>query len=355
MTKLILPVVAFSALMLSSCGNDSDVQNAVQAETATRSFDVNGTKVLEFANQSDFDSAVTQLSLLENSAKKSEWMHVHYPMFRSIKDVYEDAMVEADEIGDSESDFDTFMDKYSSLYFPLYKEDAGFYVPIKDENVAYFANANCEVRIAGKTITLRDINDYQTLMDLGVAYYTNPKPKRLMVAENNDVITFKIDRGLMVNSVEGAAGKEYDSGWQQYDKRKVKLKARRRIFSTSTHPYLSALHTEFCFRKKKPRGWVNYSSYSKITGSYQAYGSNKAFPINFEQEQRSSHDHDDPNAIFYDESVGKYVLTRLICKYSIQYRGVASELHYEFMLPKAVSVVARYEPLMYPCYISPKQ
>ena len=212
MTKLILPVVAFSALMLSSCGNDSDVQNAVQAETATRSFDVNGTKVLEFASQSDFDSAVTQLSLLENSAKKSEWMHVHYPMFRSIKDVYEDAMVEADEIGDSESDFDTFMDKYSSLYFPLYKEDAGFYVPIKDENVAYFANANCEVRIAGKTITLRDINDYQTLMDLGVAYYTNPKPKRLMVAENNDVITFKIDRGLMVNSVEGAAGKEYDSG-----------------------------------------------------------------------------------------------------------------------------------------------
>ena len=114
MKKLILPVVAFSALMLSSCGNDSDVQNAVQAETATRSFDVNGTNVLEFASQSDFDSAVTQ------------WMHVHYPMFRSIKAVYEDAMVEADEIGDSESDFDTFMDKYSSLYFPLYKEDAGF-------------------------------------------------------------------------------------------------------------------------------------------------------------------------------------------------------------------------------------
>lgn len=78
MKKLILPVVAFSALMLSSCGNDIDVQNAVQAETATRSFDVNGTKVLEFASQSDFDSAVTQLSLLENSAKKSEWMHVHF-------------------------------------------------------------------------------------------------------------------------------------------------------------------------------------------------------------------------------------------------------------------------------------
>lgn len=131
MKKLILPVVAFSALMLSSCGNDSDVQNAVQAETATRSFDVNGTKVLEFASQSDFDSAVTQLSLLENSAKKSEWMHVHYPMFRSIKDVYEDAMVEADEIGDSESDFDTFMDKYSSSIFLYTRRTQAFMCQLK--------------------------------------------------------------------------------------------------------------------------------------------------------------------------------------------------------------------------------
>lgn len=319
MKKLFFTVL-FSTLLLS-CGNEGINQPPDVEFSSSNVSSISGANVLKFDSESALTDAVNELSKLASSKEKLDWVHSHYPGFTSIQDIYTEALVEADEIGDSESDFNNFMKKYDSLYFPLYKEDAGFYVAMRDLNIAFFVNSSYDVIIGNEIKNLKDIDDYSTLMSLGRAYYTI-KPNR--VASTSDFDDFILPSSGDLNTV----GTEYDSGWTQYDKRKVKLKARRRLVD-----YESKFHTEFCFRKKKPRGWVNYSSKSTINGIIRFSDVYSPISLNKSHDQRSSHD--DEVAVPVAINAKYFIFPGLKCQFTISYQGVPNQLSYSWEMKPA--------------------
>ncbi len=332
-----LPLLA--AFCLASCSNE-------EAELTSGTNTVNETKslnalanTLEFSSEAEFNDLVATLSKMSDSSEKSQWMHMHYPAFRSIRDVYNDAMVEADTMGDSDDDYNKFMGKYADLYFPLYQEDAGFYIPIKDENMAFLANPNCEVKIAGETVNLRDVNDYQTLMALGVAYYAEPAP--MAAADTDKDFDTFIEYGRDMNSV----GTEFDSGWNTYNNsRRVKLKARRRVSNN-----VSKLHFEFCFRKKKPRGWVNYSSNSTLKGTVKLANTGQSLPVEKSISGRSSHDFEIECPVHLDNRILTFLY--LDCTMNVQYQGIPQALNYKW--PMKAVICYTYRPKPDGVYIKP--
>lgn len=221
---------------------------------------------LSFGSYSEYQNVTCQLRNLGSNDERKQWMRDSYPGFVSIHDIYEQAGEEASTTDlVTEEQFNSFRCKYSCLYFPMVEEDAGFYIPIKDDAIAFLANRDCKIIIGNEEITVKDIHNYFDLQLTGRAFYE--LPSAMSVASE---IPFEIT-GYDMKSV----GPEYDSGWTEYKKEgtyhvKVKLKARRLLkkfeLSYATYGSKSFFHTEFCFRKKSPFGWLNYKDSSAISG-----------------------------------------------------------------------------------------
>ena len=140
-------------------------------------FSNDSVSILKFANHEEFEKDLYNLRCLKSSDEKEEWVHKTYPSFCSIMDIYEQAGEEAAESNlETEMEFLTFMNKYHNLYFPLEDEDAGFYIPIRDENIAYLANQDCMILIGDDVVDMKDISNYSDLQEAGKAYYELPKP-----------------------------------------------------------------------------------------------------------------------------------------------------------------------------------
>lgn len=326
---LTLPLLA--AFCLASCSNEeAELTTGTNTVNETKSLNVLA-KTLEFTSEAEFNDLVSTLAKMNDSSEKSQWMHMHYPAFRSIKDVYDDAMIEADIMEDTDDDYNEFMGKYANLYFPLYQEDAGFYIPIKDENMAFLANPDCKVKIAGKTVNLRDVNDYQTLMALGVAYYAEPAQMAAAATDQN------FDKLNNYEKTMNSVGTEFDSDWATYNNsRRVKLKARRRVTDN-----VSKLHFEFCFRKKRPRGWVNYSSNSTLKGTVKLANTGLSIPVGKSLSGRSSHDYEIECPVHLDNTILTFLY--LDCTINVQYQGIPQALNYKWQMKPVVCNT--YRPL----------
>ncbi len=248
MKKFLLFAMLIMAIGLSACTEVEEPISGVLTNTlVSRSRQATSLKdsMLSFNSQDDFMAAITHIESLSSEEDKINWVNENYPNFKSIQSLYWEAMDEMGKMEDIDTDkYDEFQQKYLGLYFPRYSEDAGFYVPMTNLDAAFLVNKECNVEIAGTVMNLRDIEDYSKLIELGRAYYSKESTMPM-----SDMASFNLNSTSM-NSV----GPEYDSGWTTYDKRKVKLKARRKFTSYSPTPAIkgskSLLHLEFCFRKK---------------------------------------------------------------------------------------------------------
>lgn len=350
MKKFILWAMFVMAVGLSSC---SDVEmpdtDATVGVVQSRSGQVSEYPVLSFDSQADFDKAVNTIASLPSEQAKSEWMKENYPDFYSIQNLYENAMEEMAEIDESSNtQYENFQEKYKNLYFPRYIDDAGYYIPMSNLDASYLVNKACEVSIAGETVNLRDVNDYGKLMELGRAYYASEQPMPVAAM------------GVFyLNSTEmNSVGPEYDSGWTQYDKRKVKLKARR-VFKTyqpnvNVVGSKSYLHLEFCFRKKTVLGWANYKSESTIVFKVTIPGKGVIGPLTFNHNSNSSHDDEFeyPIQITSDSASYYFTFVEAPCEATITYRGVSMPLRYNWNMPgiQCVTPKAASYPLILPNY-----
>ncbi len=294
--------------------------------------------MLSFNSQDDFQAAVTYIESLSSEEDKMNWVKENYPHFKSIQSLYWEAMEDMSKMEDLDNDkYDAFQQKYLGLYFPRYLEDAGFYVPMVNLDAAFLVNKECNVKIAGRVMNLRDIEDYAKLIELGRAYYSNESPMPI-----SDLASFNLNSTSM-NSV----GPEYDSGWKTYDKRKVKLKARRRFTSYSPNPAIkgskSLFHLEFCFRKKTWLGWVNYSSTSTIVFKVNIPGLGWTKDLTFSNNGSSSHDSEFeyPIKISSDANNTYYTFGEAPCVAQITFRGVSSQLSYSWDMPGSHCVTPR--------------
>ncbi|WP_293712583.1 DUF4848 domain-containing protein [uncultured Parabacteroides sp.] len=150
--------------------------------------------------------------------------------FRSMYDVFVEAMNEAESYYDREGGYEEFKEKYSSLYFPEEGDDYSAYLPISDKELAKIADKNGNVIVGGKTISLIDINSYKELEDLGL---TPP-------SENN----------LRATSGTNSIAEE------EVGKNKVWVKCKN-----TSDKGIPIIQVEVCFRKKNFVGiWYNHNS-----------------------------------------------------------------------------------------------
>lgn len=329
------------AIGLSACSNvEEPISGGLTNTSLTRSGQAVslGDSMLSFNSQDDFQATVTHLESLSSVEDKMNWIKENYPNFKSIQSLYWDAMAEMGKMENVDTDkYEAFQQKYLGLYFPKYLEDAGFYVPMVNLDAAFLVNKECNVEIAGTVINLRDIEDYSKLIELGRAYYSNESPTPI-----SDLASFNLNSTSMKS-----VGPEYDSGWKTYDKRKVKLKARRRFTSYSPTPVIkgskSLFHLEFCFRKKTWLGWVNYSSTSTIVFKANIPGLGWTNDLSFSHNGSSSHDSEFeyPIKITSDASHTYYTFGEAPCVAQITFRDVSSQLNYSWNMPGCQCVTPR--------------
>lgn len=274
--------------LLTSCGNE-DIPQKPEREIAksenamTRS--VKTYPVLSFENQSAFDEAVNEIASLDSSEAELAWVKENYPEFESIQHVYSQALSEAENLDETEEAFTAFMDKYDALYFPLVGEDAGFYIPMSNLDAAFLVNPNCEVKIGGEIVNLKDISDYCQLFSLGRTYYNEGTP---LLADTYTEFTFKPSMTKI--------GQTYESGWRYNadNDRKINLKIDRQLNEISPAPTYtvseSKLHIKVSFRKHMNDvvGWVNYSSKTTVVGSFKC--GSEVISVNKDMSGTSSHD-----------------------------------------------------------------
>lgn len=331
MKNLIMLAMLIMVFTLSSCSDvempESSVQTTLSKSKQTRSSE---NTVLSFESKEDFETAVAHIATLSSDEEKMEWVNKNNPNFKSIQNVYWDAMEEMADMENIDAEqYNAFEQKYKSLYFPKYDEDAGFYVPMANLDAAFLVNDDCEVSIAGNIINLRDIEDYNKLVELGRAYYSIDSSMPLAAMGS-----FNLNSTSM-NSV----GPEYDSGWTKYGDRKVKLKARRKFntiqMAVGFDGSESVIHLEFCFRKKTWLGWSNYKSKSTITFKASLPGGRTLGPATFSHNGTSSHDSElrYPIRISSDASHWYYTFDEAPCEASIDYQGVSGTLKYNWNMP----------------------
>lgn len=342
MNKKIIQItilVWFQAFL--ACTNADEVQyvswDAPNASTPDGYEDISvcyssdSVSILNFESHEAYQQALRELYNLGSDDERMQWMHDSYPGFVSIRDLYEKAGADAAEADLwTVEQYDSFRSEYSSLYFPLLEEDAGFYIPIKDETTSYLANRDCRVVIGGEEIDLKDIHGYQDLQETGRAYYSVPEAIPMATE-----VPFEIT-GPSMNSV----GPEYDSGWTEYGKLKVKLKARRILkkyeVSYGFYGGQSLFHTEFCFRKKvSVLGWINFKSESSLTGKV-TIPRFTIMNLNSSKKGTSSHDEDYQYPIYISTENGfrYYRYYEAPCEATVIFEGMT--LNYSWSMPGIV-------------------
>lgn len=344
MNRLLLILAIGLTIIISSCSDKEEFemnsqQNLMESiSSITRS---SNDTILFFESRAAFDAAVKTIASYDSEEEKFAYVKLSFPMFESIQDIYDDALVEMAEMEDiSVEEYNSFQSKYACLYFPRYQEDAGYYIPMVDLDAAYLVNKNCEVCIAGEILNLKDINDYNTLVELGRAYYSY---EYTMPAA--DIIDVKLKENM--NSV----GPEYDSDWKSYKftkpngnvhSRKVKLKARRVLKKDERYSHIpnqfasvSYIHLEFCYRKGSPLGWANYKSHSEIEFRYNPAGRGWSELFQKDKGGMSSHDYEFEYSIFYftDYKTILYIYEEAACMATVDFDDSNTPLIYNWTMP----------------------
>lgn len=160
--------------------------------------------------------------------------------FRSMYDVFVEAMNEAENYYDREGGYEEFKEKYSSLYFPEEGDDYSAYLPISDKELAKIADENGNVIIGDNIVSLKDITSYKELEDLG------------MTPPNDNVL----------RATSGTNG----ISEEEVGKNKVWVKCKNTRDNGTP-----IIQVEVCFRKKNFVGmWYNHNSgtSAKLTDGY---------------------------------------------------------------------------------------
>lgn len=169
-------------VLLASCSNELVDINQTEVNAEIKTLDVFGqiveqkNGILCFQNMEDLESACmslekAQYTFADNARGldlEQKEVSIENQGFRSMYDVFDEAMEEAPKFYDKKENYEIFKAKYSSLYFPEVGDDYAAYLPISDKNLAKLANEEGFIKVNGELIDCKDIKDYDTLVELGL-------------------------------------------------------------------------------------------------------------------------------------------------------------------------------------------
>lgn len=236
--------------------------------------------VLKFRNETVYNQTMVKLDAM-SEYERIEWLQ-SFDGFKSLRLIYEEAMEEATFLDESETAYMAFKGKYDKyLYFPMYEEDYGAYMPVSNRSEATLVNGYGIVIVGDKTKILKDIETYEDLQKTGQAYYDEKNESMLM--------TRAVTAETIYNIRNRYIGEEQNSGWDTRSSRKLQVKfGLQGDGKVAPNPFTLKLHLEVSFRKKTWVGWVNYSTTTTTTGSIKIGDINTT--INFSKNGSSSHD-----------------------------------------------------------------
>lgn len=286
--------------------------------------------ILQFKNESEYEDVLKELSLLDSDFSKDSLVEKRFGSFYSLKKIYDSAMQAAALLDESQKaymEYKESFDKY--LYFSNYKDDCGAYLPVKNKNAAYLLNAYGEVIISGEKVCKNNVKTYTDLQETGDAMYDVDEPTATRGWSPSYISHSEYAFSESSNNV----GMEYDSGWWQENKRKVRVKCGRKVEGSQLQPVMK-LHVEVSFRKKTWLGWANYVSETTTTGTFTS-GYNGS--INFYKNADSSHDwyQNLTNVGWYVDPLGYPHLTNpyIDAELTLDFRGIGHLLYLSFRVP----------------------
>lgn len=187
MKKIFFLYVFFIALF--SCSNEELMEN----KTVTNKLTEDKIDILSFSNEIEFYNTVETVRKSVNNSIETRSGTIDSE-FHSLFDEYQQALNETDFYYQSEAGYEEFKAKYSSLYFPEYKDDFSVYLPVSDESISKLLNREGKVIIAGKEKDFRDVFSYDKIKELGLAipFIDNPEVE-IPVVKESDIPTIEIN------------------------------------------------------------------------------------------------------------------------------------------------------------------
>ncbi|WP_448908478.1 hypothetical protein [Hoylesella shahii] len=278
-------IFAMCAILLAACNKENIVEIGSQQEI---SLSKENADMLQFTSENEYQQAVQTIASLDNKTQKELWYKTKFGNFKSLKSVFDSAMIDAAKLDESKKAFEQYKEKYDKyLYFADYKDDCGAYLPVSNSDAAYLLNADGNVIIAGKVVNKKDIDTYTKLQSAGVAMYDNNNSAQTRANWGYNIIQHTVRAG---EERSGNVGEEFDSGWWVQNKRKVRIKCGRKVekgISIQGFLYTMKIHIEISFRKKTWLGWANYASETDTEGEFSGGYNGK---IKYHERAWSSHD-----------------------------------------------------------------
>ena len=189
----LLCLLIFIEISFNSCGKN-ELEEYINKEYSVI---IEGNKVnvinntLSFKDQNSFEKTLQtiKLKLNENnenlnsnlSAFQATNKYNQYQDFKSLYDLFNEALHNADSYYQRENGYEEFKEKYKTLYYPEYKDDYSVYLPVSDNDLAKLLNHNGDVLIKGKLFNMKNINSYSQLQELGIAMYNLPNKTRARI------------------------------------------------------------------------------------------------------------------------------------------------------------------------------
>lgn len=271
-----------------SCNKTFEIEEEDYCSTKSIAYHetkINTDELLQFANESEFNDLAMKLSMKKDKEIDSI-IKVINPNFTSLLNKFIEAMDEASTLGNSKEAVCSYLEKYKDyLYFPMFLDDCGPYLPVSDRGIAALVNELGYVKIGNDIVNKKTINNYKMLQLLDIAMYGGSK--KAVYSTSPSWSYSYIEHTTNASDLKSKnVGQEFDSGWWEKEDRKIRVKLGRKV-NFNTNPCWMQLHLDVSFRKKTWLGWLNYSSYTKTygtcSGGYSGYIENS-------HEGYSSHD-----------------------------------------------------------------
>ena len=230
MKKLKFCLICLVSVLFVSCTNELiDVESSKsEVKTKAMSFEtiILEDSILNFADNSALENALSDIENVSGLLKKEG--------FKSLYNVFDDAMGDADNYYDTKEHYEEFKVKYASLYFPGYGDDYSAYLPVSNLKLAHLANKNGFIKINGELINCKDISSYAQLDSLGL---TPPNDKQ----KSKEVFSYREGKNKL---------------WVKYSV----------LGTINGRPnYNAGVKFEVCFRKKGFAGiWYNRKASTTI-------------------------------------------------------------------------------------------
>lgn len=318
-TKQIIHIVLFSCalVLFNACSSDDlDLKTPDNISKVEKDFEVvnisdyiggspttklrsssndgSSQTVLRFKDEAAYERTIAQLEAMSEE-ERSQWTK-SLDGFNSLQAIFEKAMIDVDGVDETEESYMSFKAKYDKyLYFPMYEEDYGVYIPIIDQYIAPIANSEGLILVGDEVRNLKDIANYSDLQQSGRAYYDFENDSNIQTRSTK---TWNIDGTNQSQYI----GQEASSGWHKENGKKLKLKFGRRSNKKNINPtiprqgelpqpggqFAMNLHLEVSFRKKTWVGWVNYSSVTDTQMTIKYLGRTRS--VSLHKNNYSSHD-----------------------------------------------------------------